>query len=121
MKKLLALVLITFLLFSLSACDNNAGATDKNSTPAQNNPTQGTQTKPTVGDAKIARDKAIEIALEKAKLQKADVYDLEAELDYEKGILVWEVDFDYQNSDYSYDINADTGKIIFEEVEKDYK
>lgn len=126
MKKLLTLLLATVFLFSLSACDNNAGAADKNSTPApQSTPTENqptsTPSKPTVNDAKISRDKAIEIALEKAKLKKADVRDLEAELDYEKGVLVWEVDFDYQNLDYSYDINANTGAIIFEEVEKDDK
>ena len=45
----------------------------------------------------------------------------EAELDYEKGVLVWEVDFDYQNFDYSYDINANTGAVILEEIKKDDK
>ena len=130
MKKLLALLLVTVLLFALSACDNNAGAADKNSTPApqstpsdtqtdNNTPTPTTPSKPNVNDAKITRDKAIEIALEKAKLKKADIRDLEAELDYEKGVLVWEVDFDYQNFDYSYDINADSGAIVLEEIEKD--
>lgn len=127
MKKLLALLLVTVLLFALSACDNNAGNADKNSVPApqstpsdnqlNNNP--ATPSKPSVNDAKISRDRAIEIALEKAKLKKADVRDLEAELDYEKGVLVWEVDFDYQNFDYSYDIKADSGAIVFEEIEKD--
>lgn len=112
MKKLLALLLVTVLLFALSACDNNAGNADKNSVPAP-------QSTPSVNDAKISRDRAIEIALEKAKLKKADVRELEAELDYEKGILVWEIDFDYQNFDYSYDINADSGVIVFEEIEKD--
>ncbi len=126
MKKSLALLLAAVLLFSLSACDNVAGDADKNSTPApQSTPSESqptsTPSTPTVNDAKITRDKAIEIALEKAKLQKADVYDLEAELDYEKGVLVWEVDFDYQNFDYSYDINANTGVIVFEEIEKDDK
>ena len=126
MKKSLALLLAAVLLFSLSACDNVAGDADKNSAPApQSTPSESqptsTPSTPTVNDAKITRDKAIEIALEKAKLQKADVYDLEAELDYEKGVLVWEVDFDYQNFDYSYDINANTGVIVFEEIEKDDK
>ncbi len=130
MKKLLTLLLTAVLLFSLSACDNVAGAADKNSTPApQSTPTDNlpnntpatpsAPSKPSVSEAKITRDKAIEIVLERAKLQKTDVRDLEAELDYEKGVLVWEVDFDYQNFDYSYDINADTGAIVFEKIEKD--
>lgn len=128
MKKLSALLLVTVLLFALSACDNNAGAADKNSTPAPqstpsenqtNNTDTSTSSKPSANDANISRDRAIEIALEKAKLKKADVRDLEAELDYEKGVLVWEVDFDYQNFDYSYDINAESGAIVLEEIEKD--
>ena len=102
----------TFGSLQSNLVDNNAGNADKNSVPAP-------QSTPSVNDAKISRDRAIEIALEKAKLKKADVRDLEAELDYEKGVLVWEVDFDYQNFDYSYDINADSGAIVFEEIEKD--
>ncbi len=135
MKKLFVLLLTAVLLFMLSACDNNAGAANKNGSPASQSTPSGIQTdnnnpstptpsspsKPSASDAKITRDRAIEIALEKAKLQKADIRDLEAELDYEKGVLVWEVDFDYQNFDYSYDINANTGAIIFEEIEKDDK
>ena len=132
MKKLFALLLTAVLLFSLSACDNYAGEAGKNSTPApqstpsdiqtdNNNPSAPTPSSPSISGAKITRDRAIEIALEKAKLQKADIHDLEAELDYEKGVLVWEVDFDYQNLDYSYDINADTGAVILEEIEKDDK
>ena len=135
MKNLFALLLTAVLLFSLSACDNYAGEADKNSTPAPQStpsdiqtdninpsaPTPSSPSKPPVSEAKITRDRAIEIALEKAKLQKADIRDLEAELDYEKGVLVWEVDFDYQNLDYSYDINADTGAVILEEIEKDDK
>ncbi len=132
MKKLFALLLTAVLLFSLSACDNYAGEADKNSTPApqstpsdiqtdNNNPSAPTPSSPSISEAKITRDRAIDIALEKAKLQKADIRDLEAELDYEKGVLVWEVDFDYQNLDYSYDINADTGAVILEEIEKDDK
>lgn len=133
MKKLLALLLSAVFLFSLSACDNVAGDADKNSTPAPQSTPSGSQpnntdtatpstaSKPSANDAQISRDRAIEIALEKAKLKKADVRDLEAELDYEKGVLVWEVDFDYQNFDYSYDINAESGAIVFEEIEKDNK
>ena len=117
MKKILALLLSSTLLFMLSACDNNAGNATKNGVPAPQKST--TSTKPSVNNAQITRDNAIEIALEKAMLKKADVRDLEAELDYEKGILVWEVDFDYQNLDYSYYINADTGVIVYEKAERD--
>ena len=67
----------------------------------------------------ISRDTAINTALNAAGLKKAEVRDLDAELDYEKGIKVWEVDFEKGNKEYSYEINANTGKIIWSEVDYD--
>ncbi len=110
MKKLLALTLTSVLLFSLSACANYAGEAGKNSTPAQNGTSENTQ---------ITRDEAIDIALNEAGAQKSDVFDLEAELDYENGQKVWEIDFDYDKLEYSYDVNAETGAITKVERERD--
>lgn len=110
MKKILAILLTAVLLFSLSACDNYAGEADKNSTPAQNGLSEST---------KITRDEAIDIALNEAGAQKSDVFDLEAELDYENGQKVWEIDFDYDKLEYSYDVNAKTGAITKTERERD--
>ena len=67
----------------------------------------------------IGRDRAIELALNHAGLNKADVRDLEAELDRERGGTYWEVDFEHGGYDYSYDINAQTGEIVIAEKEKD--
>ena len=67
----------------------------------------------------IGRDRAIELALNHAGLNKADVRDLEAELDRERGGTYWEVDFEYGGYDYSYDLNAQTGEIVIAEKEKD--
>ncbi len=119
MKKVLVLVFATLLLFSLSACDDIVEKSNKNRLPSQNNPTSNGISAPNVSDAKITREKAIEIALEKAKLKETDVRDLEAELDYERDLLVWDVDFDYKNFDYAYEINANTGDIVTEKTERD--
>lgn len=60
----------------------------------------------------ITRSKAQDIALKDAGLKASQVYDLEIELDSDRGVLRYEVSFEYQGKDYDYEINAQTGKII---------
>ena len=67
----------------------------------------------------ITREKALEIALQTAGLNENDIRDLEIELDNERTVTVWEVDFDHKNLEYSYDINAQTGAITKTERERD--
>ena len=122
MKKLLALLLATVFVFALSACDDYRGAKNNNT----NTPTQSVadnaqqQTNQTQSEAEpVTRDRAIELALAHAGLALAEVYDLEAELDRERGGTYWEVDFEYKNIEHSYDINAQTGEITRLETERD--
>ena len=65
----------------------------------------------------ISRDKAKSIALNDAGLKESKVKQLEVELDKEDN--KYEVDFEYNGKEYSYEINATTGKIIDKEVERD--
>lgn len=65
----------------------------------------------------ISRDRAIEIALESAGLAKENVFDLEAEIDRERGNTYWEVDFDTREYEYSFDINSTTGEIVHQKKE----
>lgn len=65
----------------------------------------------------ISRDKAKSIALNDAGLNESKVRQLEVELDKEDN--KYEVDFEYNGKEYSYEINAITGKIIDKEVERD--
>ena len=68
---------------------------------------------------RLSREEAIGIALAKAGLERSEVRDLEAELDREHGNLVWEVDFDRQNKDFSIDVDAVSGEVLFFEKEID--
>ena len=65
----------------------------------------------------ISRDKAKSIALNDAGLNESKVRQLEVELDKEDN--KYEVDFEYNGKEYSYEINATTGKIIDKEVDRD--
>lgn len=67
----------------------------------------------------IGVEKAQSIALEHAKLSAADVSKLKTELDAEDGILVYEVEFTYKNTEYEYDINAKSGAIEKNKKETD--
>ena len=67
----------------------------------------------------IPESKAAQIALGHAGLKKADVRDFECELDYENGVKVYEVSFDYGKYEYDYDIDAASGKILRSHKERD--
>ena len=67
----------------------------------------------------IGKDKAIEIALNKAGLKEADVKYLEAEFDKERSVFVYEVEFNYGLKEYKAEIKGDDGTILKWEGEFD--
>lgn len=82
-------------------------------------PTTAATQKPTAQKSEfISRDQAIDIALKNAALARSEVFDLEAELDKERSVTYWEVDFETRQHEYSYDINAQTGAIVRQEKER---
>ncbi|MBE6551840.1 MAG: hypothetical protein E7665_06880 [Ruminococcaceae bacterium] len=86
-------------------------------------PSQKAEQRPSVPAAEaselMTREEALSAALEHAKLDKADIRDVEIELDIEKGVKVWEVEFESGRNEYSYEINASTGAVIEFESESD--
>ncbi len=60
----------------------------------------------------IGKDKALEIALNDAGRTADEVKKIKVKLDKENGIKVYEVEFDCENIEYEYEIDAATGKII---------
>ncbi len=67
----------------------------------------------------IGRDKAVEIALGAANIEMANARELECELDYENGAMVYEVGFKFAGKEYDYEINAVTGEMIRNDTEVD--
>ncbi len=67
----------------------------------------------------IGEERALEIALEHAGLTKEAVRKIETELDYERGIMVYSVDFEQGAYEYEYEIHAKSGDIL--EVEKEFE
>lgn len=75
------------------------------------------EAKPEAAQETISRSKAQELALKHAGVTNAR--DLDAELDREKGQLIWEVDFEAGGYDYEYELDAYTGKILRSHKERD--
>ena len=94
MKKISLLFIALILVLALSACGS-------------------------FGKPDITRERALEIALEKAGVKESDIWDLDIELDTEFGRAVWEIDFEHENSEYSYDVNAKTGDVTRSSRERD--
>ncbi len=138
MKKLYALIAVLALLLPvLAGCQSanplppqNSGAAATQSTPPET--THPVVTPPettapvispveTVPDTttRITADEAVSIALKDANLTKDQIRDLDVELDQDTGSLHYDVDFDANGYDYSYEIHAESGKILRSEKERD--
>lgn len=60
----------------------------------------------------IGNEKAKQIAFEHANVSEANASYTQVDLDYEMGMMVYEVEFYANGSEYDYDINALTGEVL---------
>lgn len=67
----------------------------------------------------LTREDARDIALKHAGFTAEQVRDLEIELDRDDGAVHYDVDFEKEGYDYSYEIDAYSGKILRSEKERD--
>lgn len=100
MKRLFALFLSVLFVLALSSCGINI-IEDKDDMRLQSDTS-----------VTVSRECAIELALDNAGLSLEEVRDLDAELDRERGGIYWEVDFEADGYEYSYDIDSATGEIV---------
>ena len=138
MKKISVILLTMVFLLARTACgnaatgngnnDNNQGvvsdvvsnvqssvssvASDIDGNSTQSNASTGESQNATQNNAKITEEEALNIALKHAGVTKNDIQNLENRLETENGKLVYDIEFDSGNTEYSYDINAETGDIV---------
>ncbi|MDO5445641.1 MAG: PepSY domain-containing protein [Eubacteriales bacterium] len=67
----------------------------------------------------IGEQAAKDVAFSHSGVSEGDAARIKCELDWEKGMMVYEVDFDADGFEYEYDINAKTGDILKHGKEKD--
>ncbi len=125
MKKLLALLLALSFVVVLSACKNDNGKKHKHksSQSTANKVVENSAIEPTISvhlnNGKVSRNTAIKVALAHANLKKEEVLNLNVEHDIAHGGTCWEVDFEHNGYEYSYDIDIETGNIMSVEKEGD--
>lgn len=129
MKKIIALTFVFALVMSLTACGGMMGDVTSDVESMGDSIISGTQStvdKATEGVesmiggeeksmdlmAGITAKHAKETALRHAGLDESQVSDVDVDLDRENGKLIYEVDFISGNTEYDYDINAETGEVI---------
>ena len=134
MKKIIALTFVFALVMSLTACGGMMGDVTSDVESIGDSIISGTQStvdKATEGVesmiggeeksmdlmAGITAKHAKETALRHAGLDESQVSD--GDLDRENGKLIYEVDFISGNTEYDYDINAETGEVISADKSKD--
>lgn len=135
MKKLLSFTLLLVLCVTLIGCGNDKANSNSDILDLTENTEQTVTetlsetvvaetigqnaTSITLPEGAISSDEAIDIALKKAGLNSSQVIGLWAELDYENGVLIYEVDFSDGTYDYDCDVDANNGKVLAFDKELD--
>lgn len=89
---------------------NNSNSSNNNNNNNNNNNSNNSQSSNTTSN--ISLDEAKNIALTHANIALDNVNFLRTETEYEHNTLVYEIDFTYNNYEYDYKIDANTGEII---------
>lgn len=76
-----------------------------NSNHLNNNSDKGSSSEITIDNAK-------KIALDNAQLNENDVTFTEEKTDYDHGKKIYDIEFFYNNQEYNYEVDAQTGEII---------
>jgi len=60
----------------------------------------------------VGRDVALQVALNQIKATVEEISGEEIELDFEDGVMVYEIEFVYKDGEYEFEINAENGNCI---------
>ncbi len=124
MKKLCLASIILTVSISLVGCTNPGAAgkgnqnsiepstQNSNESKVQNSNESSKQNNNVNNAGEISLEKAKEIALSHAGLTSSQVSFKRTELDFDNGIKEYDVEFYYNNLEYSYEIDANSGKIL---------
>ena len=70
-------------------------------------------------DGKVTEDQALEIALKHAGVAKADASLIQVKPDVDDGMEQFDVEFHAGGTEYNYDIDAKTGRVVDYEADID--
>ena len=95
---------------------NNQPSNDEGNTKSSNNAAGNQQSNS--GATSITVEEAKQIALSHAGLSSSQVSFMKSELDFDDGVQKYEVEFNHNYIEYSYEIDANTGSILSYEHDK---
>ena len=95
---------------------NNQPSNDEGNTQSSNNAAGNQQSNS--GATSITVEEAKQIALSHAGLSSSQVSFIQSELDFDDGVQKYEVEFNHNYIEYSYEIDANTGSILSYEHDK---
>ena len=121
------------IIMALTAAMALSGCSVKSGRPAvrENEPAQGSgypgnpqnggsaDTAQPSQTGEIDADHALSIALEDAGVSEDDIYSYKTERDRDDGISVYDIEFDTDYGDYSYEIETNGGRIISADYDVD--
>ncbi|MDV4150753.1 PepSY domain-containing protein [Clostridium sp. AL.422] len=103
---------------------NNQPSNSEESTQTSNNTNENQQSNNTAGNQQsnsgatlITVEEAKQIALNHAGLSSSQVTLVKSELDFDDGIQKYELEFYFNNKEYNYEIDANTGNILKYEID----
>ena len=104
--------------YTIAAYSGKIRSHDKEYDPIETKPkdTQPKETQPKETSL-IGKDKAKSIALKHAGFSAGDVTGLQVEYDKDDGVPVYEVEFNKDRKEYTYEIYGETGKILSWEID----
>ncbi len=65
----------------------------------------------------VGRDQALNDSIKHAGVDKSEVKDAEVEVGCDKGVIVYEVEFETAGNEYDYEVDASTGEVITAETD----
>lgn len=106
--------------YDISAADGSIRKFSKETLTGVQNPAPADT--PTVAQTvqqteKITLDEAKKIALDYAGLNEADVRFIKTELDYDHGVMEYEIEFYFEQKEYEFKIDPSSGKILKAEID----
>lgn len=117
MKKKVIGLLIIGISISFISCNNQSKNSSVNNPVSNVNQKENTSNQNIQGNvnnnqSKITLDQAKKIALKHADLLENQVTFIKGNREFDDGIDKYEIEFYFDNKEYDYDINANTGDII---------
>ena len=123
-RKLLTMSALALVCGVSVACSSNTSSNVNTNSANTNISQENTSSQNNINNnntnAKITSDKAKEIALNHANVSQNQISYINAHLDYDDGIQVYDVSLYVNDVEYSYEINAQNGNIVSYKMDSIY-